>query len=79
VTERYALYSTFAGLLFRMRVRHPRWPLHDVRIGAMAETVARASGLAVAGRPALAHFSDGVDVEVLPPEPVRPERAASTT
>jgi uncharacterized protein len=69
LAERYALYTTLARRLLRVRVRHPRWELRDVRVERLAETVTRASGVEVAGAP-LARFSSGVDVEVFPPERV---------
>lgn len=70
LAERYALFSVLAGRLLRVRVRHAPWSLRAVRLGALEQTVAVAAGLWVPARPALAHFSDGRDVEVLLPEVV---------
>jgi uncharacterized protein YqjF (DUF2071 family) len=70
LVERYALYTTYAGRLLRMRVRHPPWILDAARVERLEQTVTRAAGFEVAGRPALAHFSSGVDVELFPPERV---------
>jgi uncharacterized protein YqjF (DUF2071 family) len=70
LSERYALYTTLAGALLRVRVRHPPWILHDASVEHLHETVTRAAGLAVSAPPALSRFSPGVDVEVLAPEPV---------
>jgi uncharacterized protein YqjF (DUF2071 family) len=70
LAERYALYTTLARRLLRVRVRHAPWELHDVRMERLDETVTRASGIEVGGAAPLAHFSRGVDVEVFPPEPV---------
>jgi uncharacterized protein YqjF (DUF2071 family) len=70
LVERYALYTTFAGRLLRMRVRHPRWALDAARVDRLEQTMTDAAGFQVPPRPALAHFSKGVDIEVFPPEPV---------
>ncbi len=71
LADRHALYSTIAGALVRVRVRHPPWRLRDARLEALDETITRAAAIDVPGRPALARFSEGVDVEVLAPEVVR--------
>ncbi len=71
LADRHALYSTTAGTLVRVRVRHPPWPLSDAHVEALDQTITRAASIRVPGRPALARFSDGVDVEVLAPEVVR--------
>lgn len=71
LVERYALYTTIARRLFRVRVRHPPWVLREARIERLGQTVTHAAGVEVTERPTLAHFSDGVDVEVFPPELVR--------
>jgi uncharacterized protein YqjF (DUF2071 family) len=68
LVERYALYSTYAGRLLRVRVRHPPWVLRDARVERMDETLIDAAGMtAMSDRP-LAHASAGVDVEFFPPE-----------
>jgi uncharacterized protein YqjF (DUF2071 family) len=68
LAERYALFSVLAGRLLRVRVRHAPWSLRAAAVGALEQTVTRAAGLWVPERPALAHFSEGRDVEVLLPE-----------
>ncbi|ACL64999.1 conserved hypothetical protein [Anaeromyxobacter dehalogenans 2CP-1] len=77
LADRHALYSTLAGALIRVRVRHAPWRLRQVRLDALAQTVTRAAGVEVAERPALARASDGVDVQVLAPELVLARRAAA--
>jgi uncharacterized protein YqjF (DUF2071 family) len=71
LAERYALFSVAAGRLLRVRVRHAPWALRAAHVATLEQTVARAAGLWVPERPALAHFSEGRDVEVLFPEIVR--------
>lgn len=68
LAERYALFTRTAGRLVRVRVRHAPWALREARVGRLEQTLARAAGLWVPERPDLAHFSEGRDVEVLPPE-----------
>jgi uncharacterized protein YqjF (DUF2071 family) len=70
LVERYALYTRMAGALLRLRVRHPAWPLASARVERLEQTITGAAGLEVEPRPALAHFSRGVDVELFPPERV---------
>jgi uncharacterized protein len=66
--ERYALFSrAFGSRLFRVRVRHPPWPLRAAEDVRFAETLAQADGLPPLGPPVLAQYSDGVDVDFLPP------------
>jgi uncharacterized protein YqjF (DUF2071 family) len=68
LAERYALFSVHAGRLLRVRVRHAPWSLRAACVGPLEQTLTRAAGLWVPERPALAHFSEGRDVEVLLPE-----------
>lgn len=71
LADRHALYSTLAGRLIRQRVRHPPWRLSEVQLQSLDQTLTRAAGIEVAEPPALARFSEGVDVEVLAPELIR--------
>jgi uncharacterized protein len=70
LADRHALYSTRAGALLRVRVRHAPWRLSDVHLEALDQSITRVASVDVAARPALARFSEGVDVEVLAPEVV---------
>jgi uncharacterized protein YqjF (DUF2071 family) len=66
--ERYALFSrAFGSKLFRVRVRHAPWQLKPAEEVRFAETLAQADGLPPLGAPALAQYSDGVDVDFFPP------------
>ncbi len=71
LADRHALYSTIAGALVRVRVRHPPWLLREARLEALDQTVTRAASIDVPERPPLARFSEGVEVQVLAPEAVR--------
>jgi uncharacterized protein YqjF (DUF2071 family) len=71
LVERYFLYSRALGdKLWRGQVIHPPWPLRSVESLDLRQTLDRADHLPPLGPPALAHHSDGVDVEFLPPRPV---------
>jgi uncharacterized protein YqjF (DUF2071 family) len=71
LVERYALYTSVAGQLLRVRVRHPPWVLRAAWLERLEETVTRAARVALVREPPLAHYSDGVDVAFLAPERVR--------
>jgi uncharacterized protein YqjF (DUF2071 family) len=68
LAERRALYSSHAGRLLRVRVRHAPWILREVSLEQLEQDVTAAAGVEVAGAPVLARFSEGTDVEVLAPE-----------
>jgi uncharacterized protein YqjF (DUF2071 family) len=64
LTARWALLTARRERLLYGRVRHPRWPLHEVRDVAIVQDVVEAAGLpAPAGEP-LGRYSPGVDVSV---------------
>jgi uncharacterized protein YqjF (DUF2071 family) len=67
LVERYALYTTLAGRLLRVRVRHPPWVLHEALVERLEQTVTEAIVPSLPGAP-LAQFSDGVEVDFFPPE-----------
>jgi hypothetical protein len=70
LVERYCLYTADGGKLYRARIHHRPWPLHDVRLRSYRSTMVEAAGL---GRPAgepLVHHGGPVDVEVWPLEEV---------
>ncbi|MBW3541717.1 MAG: DUF2071 domain-containing protein, partial [Planctomycetes bacterium] len=65
--ERYILYAgTPGGRLFRGQVHHPRYPLREVRLERMHETLVASNGISPVAEPEHAIFSDGVNVEVFP-------------
>jgi len=72
LVERYALYAARRGGLHRARVRHQPYPLHEVRVEAVSESLLAAAGLPAPDRPPLCHASPGVDVEIFAPARVTP-------
>jgi uncharacterized protein YqjF (DUF2071 family) len=65
LVERYVLHVVRRGAVRTVRVRHPPYPLRDVEVESVAENLLLAGGIARPDTAPLAHFSDGVDVEVL--------------
>jgi uncharacterized protein len=70
--ERYTLYAPRLGGLRRARVRHHPYPLHEVRVEALRETLCAAAGLPAPDGPPICHASPGVDVEIFGPARVTP-------
>jgi hypothetical protein len=65
--ERYILYAERAGgRLLAGRVHHAPYRLRTVRLERLECTLLAAAGLAPAGEPCHAIFSDGLDVDVFP-------------
>jgi hypothetical protein len=62
--ERYVLHTVDGGEIGTVRVRHEPYPLREVEVEAWREGLLAAAGLQRPGDPPLAHFADGVDVEV---------------
>lgn len=65
--ERYLLYVERSGRLWRGQVHHAPYPAQRARVLALADELVAAAGLPrPEGLPPLAHFAEGVDVEVFP-------------
>lgn len=62
--ERYVLYSTRGGHLWRGRVHHTPYPLQHVEVTNLRESYLRAAGFARPTTAPHALYSPGVDVEV---------------
>ncbi len=62
--ERRALHVRRGGLIRTVRVDHEAYPLREVTARVFDETPLAAAGVPRPDRSPLAHFSDGVDVEV---------------
>lgn len=66
LTARFRLYAKRGPVLLRANVDHPPWPLHNVTVTSLEQTLTRAAGLPPGEGP-IAHFSPGVDVRVALP------------
>src|SRR5262249_15581735 len=71
LTERYCLFTSAPdGAIVQAQVHHHPWPLQAARAEIDENTIGSAQGIAVAGPPALLHFSRRLDVVVWPVERV---------
>jgi uncharacterized protein len=68
LTERYCLYTTREGELFRAEIHHPPWPLQPAAVELRENTMTPA-GIELEGEPLL-HFSARQDVVIWPLSPV---------
>jgi hypothetical protein len=62
--ERYALHVVRRGRVGTVRVYHDPYPLREVEVQSLSEDLLAAAGIERPDVPPLAHYSDGVDVEV---------------
>lgn len=60
LTERYRLYSVWAGRLVRADARHPQWTLHEARAAGLRQDLTGAAGLPDPDHAPLVHTSPGV-------------------
>jgi uncharacterized protein YqjF (DUF2071 family) len=66
--ERYVLHTLRAGpSLWSVRVHHSPYPLQQVWVSQLSQSLTDADGLPTLGEPPLAHYSPGVDVAIFPP------------
>jgi uncharacterized protein YqjF (DUF2071 family) len=66
LVERYFLYTAHGGALWRGQVHHPPYQVRGAQVDGLDESLLAAAGIPRSPEPLLAHFSDGVDVEVFP-------------
>lgn len=62
--ERYALHTVRCGRVGTVRVYHDPYPLREVEVESVSEDLLEAAGVERPDTPPVAHYSDGVDVEV---------------
>lgn len=65
LVERYLLHVVRRGQVRTVRVRHASYPLREVEVESVSEDLLSAGGVERPDGAPLAHFSDGVDVDVL--------------
>lgn len=66
LTERYCLYTTYRGELYRGEIHHQPWPLQDAEAGFEINTVAAASKISLPDTPPLLRFAHRLDVLIWP-------------
>jgi uncharacterized protein YqjF (DUF2071 family) len=64
LVERYTLYVERAGAMYRARVRHAPYPLHQAAVHRFSESILAAAGVPRPHGEPLVHFSPGVDVDI---------------
>ncbi|ATB35784.1 hypothetical protein CYFUS_001198 [Cystobacter fuscus] len=64
LVERYFLYSQARGELYRGQVHHAPYEVRGADVEGLEETLLAAAGLSRPSEAPLAHFSEGVDVDV---------------
>jgi uncharacterized protein len=64
LVERYFLYSTARGRLFRGQVHHTPYQVRGADVEGLDESLLAAAGIPRPAEPPMALFSDGVDVDV---------------
>jgi uncharacterized protein len=67
LVERYVLYTNWRGGLWQSRVRHAPYPLQPAAWEGLEESLSAAAGVPGPHGPLLAHYAEGVSVEVFGP------------
>ncbi len=66
LTERYCLYTTHHGKVYRGEIHHPPWPLQDAEAEFEINTVASAAGISLPTTAPLLHFARRLEVLIWP-------------
>ena len=72
LVERYFLYSRAHDVLYRGQVHHPPYQVRSADVEGLDESLLAAAGIPRPAEAPLAHFSEGVDVDVFRLERVGP-------
>ena len=62
LTERYCLYTSCGGRIFRGEIHHAPWPLQSATIEIEQNSMAKAEGFDLPPEPELVHFAKRLDV-----------------
>jgi uncharacterized protein YqjF (DUF2071 family) len=66
LTERYCLYTTYRGQVYRGDIHHQPWPLQDAEADIETNTVAAAGRVFLPGTAPLLHFARRLEVLIWP-------------
>jgi uncharacterized protein len=66
LTERYCLYTTHRGQVYRGEIHHRPWPLQDADAQLETNTVAAAAAISLPATPPLLHFARKQEVLIWP-------------
>jgi len=68
LTERYCLYSERDGDLYRARIHHAPWPLHEATLSSFSSTMIESQGLPTPKGDPLLHYCEKISVDIWPLE-----------
>jgi uncharacterized protein len=66
LTERYCLYTTHGGRVFRAEIHHLPWPLQSAEAEIKTNTMARAAGISLPASVPMLHFARRLEVLIWP-------------
>jgi hypothetical protein len=66
LSERYCLYTTFGGSIYRAEIHHQPWPLQTAECEFFANSMAAAAGINLPVIQPLLHFAEQLDVLIWP-------------
>ena len=66
LTERYCLYTSHRGQLYRARIFHPPWSLQAATLSAFDSTMIESPGLPTPHGEPLLHYSEKIAVDIWP-------------
>jgi uncharacterized protein len=66
LTERYCLYTTHRGQVYRGEIHHQQWPLQDAEAEFETNAVAAAAEISLPGNAPLLHFASRLEVLIWP-------------
>lgn len=66
LTERYCLYTTVDGAVYRGEIHHAPWPLQGASAEIEVNTMAAAAGITLPDTKPLLHFAKRLDVLIWP-------------
>jgi uncharacterized protein YqjF (DUF2071 family) len=66
LTERYCLYTTKSGCVYRAEIHHKPWPLQDAEAEIQKNTMASASGISLPQVHPTLHFAKKLEVLIWP-------------
>lgn len=66
LTERYCLYTVWAGRVYRGEIHHAQWPLQNAEAEIATNTMAAASGIELPRSEPVLHFARRLEVLIWP-------------
>jgi uncharacterized protein len=64
LTERYVLYTEHDGEIYRARIHHQPWPLHEAELTEFSSTMLEANGLTQPKSEPLLHYAEEISVDI---------------